>query len=142
MAQAIDGNPGDVVPGGGAGSPYRAAWWICPGRPDVSAGRRILAPSAADVLRKSVPVVGPGVVFVVLGHSPRDVRYKAVFHLVTNPYVSERPDDNRQGGMPPRRPETARGIPQAFPRRLLAKWAGEPMLQDVKRKEICSFEKT
>ena len=46
--------------------------------------------------------------------------------------------------MPPRRPEMAKGIPQAPQRRLLAKWAGDPMLQDVvceDRKEICSFER-
>ena len=71
----------------GAGSSHQVVLWTCPGRQDVLAGRRILAPSAADVLRKSVHVVGPGVVFLVLGHSPRGVRYKAVFHLVTNPYV-------------------------------------------------------
>ena len=67
MARAIDGDPGDVDPGGGAGSPHRIALWTCPGRQDVSAGRRILAPSASDVLRKPVPVVGPGVVFVPYG---------------------------------------------------------------------------
>ena len=87
VAQAIDGNPVGVDPSGGAGSSHQVVLWTCPGRQDVLAGRRILAPSAADVLRKSVHVVGPGVVFLVLGHSPRGVRYKAVFHLVTNPYV-------------------------------------------------------
>ena len=87
MAQAIDGDPVDVDPSEGAGSPHQVVLWTCPGRQDVSAGRLILAPSAADVLRKSVSVVGPGVVFVVLGYSPKGVRYKAVFHLVTNPYM-------------------------------------------------------
>ena len=87
MAQTVDGDPVDVNPSGGAESPHQVVLWTCPGRQDVSAGRLILAPSAADVLRMSVPVVGPGVVFVVLGHSPRGVRYEAVFHLVTNPCV-------------------------------------------------------
>ena len=87
MAQAIDGDPGDVDPGGGVGSPHQVILWTCPGRQDVSVGRRILALSAAGVLLKSVPVVDPGDVFVVLGHSPRGVRYKAVFHLVRNPYM-------------------------------------------------------
>ena len=33
--------------------------------------------------------------------------------------------------MPPWRPETARGIPQAFQGCPLTRWAGEPMLQDA-----------
>ena len=67
----MSGDPVDVISGGGAGSSHRAAWWACPGRPDVSAGSRTLAPSAADVLRRPVPVVGLGVVFALSGSVKR-----------------------------------------------------------------------
>ena len=67
MAQVTDGDPGDVVLDGGVGSPHRGALWTCPGRQNGSAGRRTLTPSAVDVLRKPVPVAGPGVVSVLYG---------------------------------------------------------------------------
>ena len=47
VAQAIDGDPGNVDPAGGAGSPHQVVLCTCPGRQDVSVRRRILAPSAA-----------------------------------------------------------------------------------------------
>ena len=61
----------DVVPGGGAGSPRRAAWSACPGRSDMSAGWRTLALSAVDVLRRPVSVAGPGTVFALSGSAKK-----------------------------------------------------------------------
>ena len=86
----------------------------------MSAGWRTLAPSAADVLRRPVPVAGPGVVFALSASI-------------------NRPDCRRQGGMPAWRLETARGIPQAFQGCPLTKWAREPMLRDVEKAKKRNF---
>ena len=66
-AQSMSEDLADVAPGREAEIPRRATWWACPGRSDVSAGWRTLALSAVDVLRRPVPVAGPGAVFALCG---------------------------------------------------------------------------
>ena len=74
----------------------------------MSAGWRILAPSAPDVLRKPVPVVGPRVVFVLYGSLKMFDLFKKRTNIrnqeVDSPLRSSGEFTTRcplQGGIPP-----------------------------------------